>query len=103
MVSINNSTGGVIARIEVANPARHNAMSLVMWKELALELEQIERKPAIRVVSLRGAGDKAFVSGGGISEFDGNRNNADNENAYDQAVQAAERALMACIRPVVVK
>lgn len=40
-----------------------------MYQALALVLEEFARDPAIRVVILKGAGDKAFVSGADISEF----------------------------------
>ena len=49
------------------NPARRNAMSLEMWRGLGTILEAFEQEPAVRVVVMRGAGGKAFVSGAAIS------------------------------------
>jgi enoyl-CoA hydratase len=41
-----------------------------MWRAVPEILDRFERDPAIRVIVLRGAGEKAFVSGLGISEFE---------------------------------
>ena len=40
-----------------------------MWPELEEAALEFEHDPAVRVVILRGAGDRAFVSGADISEF----------------------------------
>jgi naphthoate synthase len=45
-------------------PERRNAVSLEMWKLMGDVLEDFDRDPAIRVVVLTGAGDKAFCAGG---------------------------------------
>lgn len=52
------------------NPSRRNAMSVEMWRALPDVLDRFEHDPAIRVIVLRGAGDKAFVSGLDISQFE---------------------------------
>jgi enoyl-CoA hydratase/carnithine racemase len=52
------------------NPERRNAMSEEMWAGAATALEALAKDEAVRVILLRGAGDKAFVSGGDISEFE---------------------------------
>src|SRR5215475_11955965 len=59
---------GAVGRIIFNNPARHNAVSLDMWQAVGQIMEDFENDPAIRVIVLSGAGGKAFVSGGDISE-----------------------------------
>ena len=76
MESISPSTK-VLAEVDNAigwitfnNPRRHNAMSLEMWLALGSILEGFGQDSSIRVVILKAAGEKAFVSGADISEFE---------------------------------
>src|SRR6202163_4805823 len=64
------------------NPAKRNAMSLDMWEGLGLALVELRDDPGARVVILTGAGDKAFVSGADISQFEKNRHNAQASEEY---------------------
>ena len=64
---------GSIGWIIFNQPERHNAVSLAMWQALEVIVDHYEHNPDIRVVIVRGAGDKAFVSGADISEFDTQR------------------------------
>src|SRR5690606_1814973 len=61
---------GPIGWIVFNNPARRNAVSTDMWEALAEIVADYARDDAIRVIVLRGAGGKAFVSGADISEFE---------------------------------
>lgn len=58
-------------------PAKLNAMSVEMWDGVHKVLSDFETDAAVRVVVLAGAGEKAFVSGGDISQFEKVRSNAD--------------------------
>lgn len=92
---------GPVARVSVSNPARYNAMSLAMWNALADTIDSVSASREVRVVLLRGEGNKAFVSGADISEFDAQRGNPEAVRAYDEAVDRAQSALIACSKPVV--
>lgn len=48
---------------------RRNAITGDMWQAIPEVARELEEDPAVRVVILRGAGDKSFVSGADISEF----------------------------------
>ncbi|MBI4189835.1 MAG: enoyl-CoA hydratase/isomerase family protein [Betaproteobacteria bacterium] len=61
---------GAIGWLIFNNPERRNAFSLEMSEAAGRVLEDFSRDNAIRVVILRGAGDKAFISGGDISKFE---------------------------------
>ena len=58
-----------IGYITFNNPARHNAMSVEMYRALAEALSTLEEDPEVRVIVLTGAGGKSFISGADISEF----------------------------------
>ena len=76
------------------NPEKRNAMSLDMWQGLGHALIELRDDPEVRVVVLVGAGDKAFVSGADISQFEKTRHNAQASEEYAKR-SAAERALLA--------
>src|ERR1044071_371733 len=76
------------------NPDKRNAMSLEMWEGLGEALIALRDDPAVRVVILVGAGDKAFVSGADISQFEKTRHNAEASEEYSRR-SAAQRALLA--------
>jgi enoyl-CoA hydratase/carnithine racemase len=76
------------------NPEKRNAMSLAMWEGLGRALTELRDDPAVRVVVLVGAGDKAFVSGADISQFEQERHNAEASEEYSRR-SATQRALLA--------
>src|SRR5215472_3142007 len=76
------------------NAEKRNAMSLEMWEGLGHALAELRDDPAVRVVVLVGAGDKAFVSGADISQFEKTRHNAAASEEYSRR-SAEQRALLA--------
>ncbi len=76
------------------NPEKRNAMSLDMWEGLGSALVELRDDPEVRVVIMAGAGDKAFVSGADISQFEKTRHNAEASEEYSKK-SAAQRALLA--------
>ena len=82
------------------NPARRNALSLEMWQAIAEVLTDFENDPEIRVIVLRGAGDKAFVSGADISQFEDQRKNAEQAEAYAKISDAAKKCIDAVRKPM---
>jgi enoyl-CoA hydratase len=75
------------------NPGKRNAMSLEMWEGLGQALTELRDDPAVRVVVLVGGGDKAFVSGADISQFEKTRHNAAASEEYSKKSEA-QRALL---------
>src|SRR3974390_190201 len=78
---------GRIAWITVDNVAKHNAMSLAMWRQLGERVTEIAA--GTRCVVVRGAGTRAFVSGADISEFAGSRRTLADVELYDQTADDA--------------
>jgi enoyl-CoA hydratase/carnithine racemase len=76
------------------NPEKRNAMSIEMWDGLGTALIELREDDNVRVVILTGAGDKAFMSGADISQFEKNRHNAQASEEYNRKSDA-QRALLA--------
>src|ERR1700744_1425048 len=74
-------------------PEKRNAMSLEMWEGLGQALTELRDDPDVRVGVLFGAGDKAFVSGADISQFEKTRHNAAASEEYSKKSEA-QRALL---------
>jgi enoyl-CoA hydratase/carnithine racemase len=76
------------------NPEKRNAMSIEMWEGVGQALAELRDDETVRVVILTGAGDKAFMSGADISQFEKNRHNAQASEEYNKRSEA-QRALLA--------
>lgn len=92
---------GAIGWITFNNPARHNAVSLAMWQALAEIVGDYAHDDAIRVIVVRGAGEKAFVSGADISEFEEKRSSPETTRLYNETAQRASRALKDVGKPTI--
>ena len=83
------------------NPERRNAVSLDMWQAIPGVLGDFGADDAIRVVVLAGAGDKAFVSGADISQFEKQRSTAETVAHYDEIGEKAQTRLKNFDKPVI--
>ena len=83
------------------NPARRNATSLEMWQAIEVILTNFEADDSVRVVVMKGAGDKAFVSGADISEFAERRNNAEAAAEYTRISESARARLVDFPKPLI--
>jgi len=83
------------------NPERHNAVSLEMWEAGAEIIEDFGRDDAVRVIVVRGAGEKSFVSGADISKFDSERAQQDAVARYDAATESVYTALLTAQKPTI--
>lgn len=90
-----------IGWITFNHPERRNAMSLDMWQGLGAVAEAFERDPGVRVVVMKGAGGKAFVSGADISEFEQHRANAEQKRRYGEIASRAHRGLAQLDKPLI--
>jgi enoyl-CoA hydratase len=63
------TTDGAAAHVVFDRPGAHNAMTWKMYEELERFCERLQSDDAIRVVTFRGAGGKAFVAGTDIRQF----------------------------------
>jgi len=83
------------------NPDKRNALSRDMYIGLMTVMESYARDPDVRVVILQGAGDKAFISGADISQFEKNRSTLEGVRESDAISERANKALRECPKPTV--
>ena len=91
---------GAIGWLIADNPARMNALTASMWEAIPGAIAKAVADPDVRVVVLRGAGDKAFSAGADISEFENSRT-GDAAKTYDALNDAAFNAIIGCPKPTI--
>jgi enoyl-CoA hydratase len=82
---------GRTLHIRFNNPGKHNALSVDMWEAVPPLLKTAQGDDRVRLVVFSGAGDKAFVSGADISQFEDMRAAREAVARYEVM---AEQALM---------
>lgn len=92
---------GPIGWITFNNPERRNAVSSDMWEALSDIVSDYESDDSIRVIVLKGAGGKAFVSGADISEFNEKRSNPEQIEAYHAISERATNGLQYAGKPTI--
>jgi len=90
---------GAIGWMIFNNPERRNAVSLDMWRAIPEVLAAFEADPEVRVIVFTGAGERAFVSGADISQFEAERSDAAAEARYSSASAAANAAMAGLSKP----
>lgn len=75
-------------------------MSLALWREAEKKLLEYEADADVKAVVMRGAGEKAFVSGADILEFDSVRDNAEQAQNYSLVSDRARAAMSGLTKPL---
>lgn len=91
---------GGIAFLIADNPARMNAFTSAMWAAIPECVGRAVADPEVRVIVMRGAGEKAFSAGADISEFETART-GDAAKHYDKLNDDAFNALINCPKPTI--
>jgi enoyl-CoA hydratase len=91
---------GDVAKITLDNQAAHNALTAQMWYDLRDRCLEIAKDRSIRVVTFRGAGGKAFISGTDISGFTAFTSGEDGL-AYETKMDGCIAAVEALPQPTV--
>ena len=96
---------GSTLQIQFNNLERHNALSVDMWEAVNPLLELAEADERIRLVVFSGAGEKAFVSGADITQFEDMRAAKEAVARYESMAEQAlmgiynfSKPTLACIR-----
>ena len=84
---------GAALHIRFDNPARHNALSMDMWEAVPPLLARAATDDDVRMVVFSGEGEKAFVSGADISQFEDMR-------AAKEAVKKYEAVAESCLEGI---
>ena len=91
---------GPIGWIIFNQPDKRNAVSQEMWQLMPGYVQELATDAAIRVVILRGAGDRAFVAGADISQFKDRRRNMADEEEYRRISAQGQEALTTLSKPL---
>ena len=92
---------GAIGTLTFNYPEKHNAMSPEMAQAAAAVINDFAADPTVRVIILRGAGAKAFVSGGDISKYESNRSTPQQIAAYNKMSSGFRDALTNVAKPTI--
>ena len=96
---------GSTLHIRFNNPARHNALSVDMWEAVPPLLALAKDDDRVRLVVFSGAGEKAFVSGADITQFEDMRAAKEAVAYYEKMAETTlmgiydfPKPTLACIR-----
>ncbi len=92
---------GSVATLTINRPEVRNAVSLAMWQDLPNRMKALDEDPDVRVVVIRGAGEKAFASGADIGEFEATMSTPDGAMLQNEAYEAALSSIEAVSKPVI--
>lgn len=92
---------GPVATVTLARPERLNALGLATWSRLRDVFTELETAADLRVVVVRGSGDKAFAAGADISEFPELRLSAVDAQSYNRVLGDALQRIVALPLPVI--
>ena len=92
---------GAIGTLTFNYPEKLNAISPEMSQAAGQVIDDFAADPAIRVIILRGAGSKSFVSGGDISKYEGNRSTPEQIAAYTKMTAGFRASLRGIGKPTI--
>jgi len=90
-----------IATVILDRPAKLNALTRPMWRALGAAFESLSADDRVRVIIVRGAGERAFSPGNDIKEFETERANKAQAIAYGHDMHQTAHQIAACRHPVV--
>lgn len=90
---------GTTLHVRFNQPAKHNALSVDMWEAVPPLLARAEADGRVRLVVFSGAGEKAFVSGADISQFEDQRAQREAVTRYEAMAEAALTGIERCAVP----
>jgi enoyl-CoA hydratase len=103
MAELKTNIDGAVATVVFSNLPKMNAMSYDMWRAVPKVFADLDGNPAVRVIVCAGDGDKAFISGADISQFEKLRGTVEAQVEYNKAVEQAYVAPMSCSKPVIAR
>src|SRR4051794_5521908 len=72
-----------------------------MYRDLPAIMAELDSDPSVKVIVMRGAGQKSFASGADISEFEQERSDGAKAKNYNQHVANAEQAVEGVSKPTI--
>jgi enoyl-CoA hydratase/carnithine racemase len=92
---------GAIATLTLNRPQSHNAINVGMYRAIPDLVAALDKDPEVKVIVVRGAGEKSFASGADITEFERERGSAAAARNYNENVAAAERSIEGLSKPTI--
>lgn len=92
-----------VGTVQLSNPAKLNALTVTMWRQLTEGMQRLDADTAVRVVVIEGDGAQAFAAGADLSEADFGRGNAAVHSEMVAASSQAYLAVQHCSKPVIAK
>jgi enoyl-CoA hydratase/carnithine racemase len=92
---------GAVATLTLNRPQSHNAINVGMYAAIPDLVATLDKDPEVKVIVVRGAGEKSFASGADITEFERERGSAAAARNYNEKVAAAERAIEGLSKPTI--
>jgi enoyl-CoA hydratase len=89
-----------LAVVTINRAEKHNALASSVLGRLAGALHDLGSRPAVKVILLRGAGDKFFAAGGDLVELSSVRTSGEIDTMGDAATRAID-AVRYCEVPVI--
>ncbi len=96
-LSLDHPDGAATATITISNPAKRNAMTAQMWRQLPELLDQLAADPSVRVLVLTGAGE-TFCAGADIEALRGQPDPGAAAVVAEEALAAFPKPTLAAIR-----
>ncbi len=93
-------TRGPVGLLTVNRPRVMNALDVPTLLELEEALGRLEEDPAVRVIVLTGAGEKAFIAGGDIADLDARQGLAHYQE-FAEVVHRVFRRFETCDKPTI--
>ena len=90
-----------VGTIVLNRPGQHNAIDFEMWSMLREAASQLAMDDTIRVVILRGAGERAFSAGADIKDFPVHRSTSALAKEYAAAFEGALDAVEQMPKPTI--
>ena len=94
---------GFIGRFTINNAAKRNCINLSMWQRIGDVFATWADDPAVRVIIVRGAGERCFCAGNDISEFAELRSSPESIANYTAVTERAYNLVKAVPKPTIAR